>query len=113
MTVRIKKESIDFRKGNRNGISLMYNIRCDPEIGVCKAAVRRIPCACSFCIEQLDLPCEKNEKVTNQKRYSMNKQCLNWNIFEGLNDWNIIPLATQTKKTVRKMMRILKQFVEE
>ena len=47
----IKKEYIGFRKGNRNGISSMYNIRCDPKLGVGKADVRRIPCACSFCIE--------------------------------------------------------------
>ena len=56
MAVCIKQESIGFRKGNRNGISSMYNIRCDPELGVDKAAVRRIPCSCLFCIEQLDLP---------------------------------------------------------
>ena len=40
----------------------MYNIRCDPELRVCKAAVRRIHCACSFYVEQLDLPLDKNEK---------------------------------------------------
>ena len=54
--VVIKKESIGFRKVNRDGISSMYNIRCDLELGVGKAIVRRIPCAYSFCIEQLDLP---------------------------------------------------------
>ena len=27
----------------------------------------------------------------------MNKECLNWNFFEGLNDGNIITLVTQTK----------------
>ena len=41
----------------------MYNIRCDPELGVGKAAVRRIPCAYSFCIEQLDLPWDKKKKT--------------------------------------------------
>ena len=71
--VGIKNESSGFRKGNRNGISSMYNIRCDLELGVGKAAVRRIPCAYSFWIEQLDLPWDKNEKDTSQKRYSTNK----------------------------------------
>ena len=94
--VGIKKDSSVFRKGIRNGISSMYNIRCNPELGVGKADVRRIPCACSFCIEQLDLPQDKNEKDTSQKWYST-KNSLNCNIFEGLNDWNIIILATQTK----------------
>ena len=58
--VEINKESIGFRKVNRNGISSMYNMRCDPKLGVGKVAVRRIPCACSFCIEQLDLLWDKN-----------------------------------------------------
>ena len=58
----------------------MYNIRCDPELGVGKAAVRRIHCAFSFCIEQLDLPWDKNEKDTSQKRCITNKHCLNWNV---------------------------------
>ena len=54
--VGIKKESSGFRKGIRNGISSMYNNKCNLELGVGKVDVRRIPCACSFCIEQLDLP---------------------------------------------------------
>ena len=56
----IKKESSGFSKGNRNGISSMYNIRHDPELGVGKDDVRRITCACSFFIEQLDLPWNKD-----------------------------------------------------
>ena len=111
--VGMKKDSIGFKKGNRNGISAMYNIRCDPDLGVGKAAVRRIPCACLFCIEQLNLPWDKNKEDTNQRRYGINKECLNWNIFEGLNDWNIITLVTQTKnKTLIKRMRRLEQFLE-
>ena len=46
--VEIKKESIGFMKGSRNEISSMYNIRCDFELGVGKADIRRITCACSF-----------------------------------------------------------------
>ena len=84
--VGIKKEFSGFRKGNRNGISSMYIIRCDSVLGVGKVVVRRIPCACSFFIEQLDLPWDKNEKDTSQKRYGTNKNCLYWTIFEGLND---------------------------
>ena len=79
--VWIKKESSGFKRGNRNGILSMYNIRYDLELGVGKAAARRIPCACSFCIEQLYLPWDKKEKDRSQKRYSMNRHCLNWNIF--------------------------------
>ena len=78
--VGIKIEYIGFRKENRNEISSMYNIRYNPELGVGKSSVRRISFDCLFCIEQLDLPWDKNEKVTNKNRYTMNKKCLNCNI---------------------------------
>ena len=58
-----KKESSGFRKGVRNEISSMYNIRYDPEFRVGKAVVRTISCAWSFCIKQLDLPWDKNKKT--------------------------------------------------
>ena len=54
-----------------------------------------------FFIEQLDLPWNK-DGGESQKRYSTNKQCLNLNIFEGLNNSNIITLVTQTKKNIEK-----------
>ena len=41
----------------------MYNIRCDPDLGVGKAAVRRIPCTYNSCIKQLELPWDKNENI--------------------------------------------------
>ena len=68
----------------------MYNIGCDLYLGVGKGIVRRTPCVCNPCIEQLKLPLDMNEKYCNQKRYDVNKNCLYWNIFEWLNDWNII-----------------------
>ena len=44
----IKKKYIGFRKGHRNGISSIYNIRCVSDLGIGKTAIRRIPCAYSF-----------------------------------------------------------------
>ena len=41
----------------------MYDIRCDPDIGVGKATIRRISRACNSCIEQLELSWDKNEKI--------------------------------------------------
>ena len=41
----VKEEVIGFKKGNRNGISFMYNIRCTLNLCVGKADIRRIPCA--------------------------------------------------------------------
>ena len=51
----IKEEAIGFKKVNQNDISSMYSIRCDPDLGVGKAAVNRIPSAWIFCIKQLEL----------------------------------------------------------
>ena len=64
----IKKESNGFRKRNRNGILSMYNIRYDLELDVGKATVRTIPCVCSFCTEQLDLPWDKKRNKKQVKR---------------------------------------------
>ena len=58
----------------------MYNIRCYPDLGGSKIVVRRISCACNFCIKQLELPWDKNEKDYNQKRYDVNNNCLYWNV---------------------------------
>ena len=33
-----------------------YHIICDPELGEVFCAMRRIPCACSGCVEQLSKP---------------------------------------------------------
>ena len=80
----------------------MYNIRCNSDLGVGKTAVRRIPYACNYCIEQLEFPQDKNEKDSNKKRYDVNKNYLYWNIFEALNNWNIITLVTTITNNTEK-----------
>ena len=87
------KKAISFKKVNRNGTSSMHNIRCNISLKLGKAAIKHISCACNSFIKQLELPSDKNEKNCNQKRYSVNNSCLYWNIFELLNDWNIIKLG--------------------
>ena len=52
--VGIKKKTLGFRKGNRNRLSSIYKIIYDYELGICNADVRKISCAYSFCVEQLD-----------------------------------------------------------
>ena len=49
----------------------MYNIRYVSDLGVGKVVVRRIPCTCKSCTEQLVLPWGKNKKNCNQKRYDV------------------------------------------
>ena len=42
----------------------------------------------------------------------MNKKCLSWNIFEGLNDLNIITLVTQPKnKNIEKEDEAFKKIL--
>ena len=62
-TTGITKQTIGFKKGNRNGISSMYNIRCEPDLGVGRAALRGILYACNSCIKLLELPWDKKEKL--------------------------------------------------
>ena len=59
----IKKETTDFKKGNRNGMSYMYSIRYNSDIGYNNVAVRNIPFVCNSCIEQLELPLNKIENT--------------------------------------------------
>ena len=42
------------RKEKLMGISAMYNFRTDPDLGIGKIAIRRIPCACDGCLDQLN-----------------------------------------------------------
>jgi hypothetical protein len=56
------------------------------DLGIGMAALRRIPCACDGCINQLDL---KNVRA----RYASSITCKYWGILEGLNDWKITKLV--------------------
>jgi hypothetical protein len=76
-----------------NGLKAMYNIRADPDLGLGRVAVRRIPCACEDCRLQLMQAWEPNVEASHQARYSSSTTCDLWEIFEGLNDWNIVQLV--------------------
>ena len=70
----------------------MYNIRADPDLGLGRVALRRIPCACEACRQQLMKEWDPNVEASEQNRYSSSTTCILWDIFEGLNDWNIVQL---------------------
>ena len=71
----------------------MCNRRADPDLGLGRVAVRRIPCACEACRSQFNQDWEPNVDATEQKRYASSTTCILWDIFEGLNDWNIVQLV--------------------
>jgi hypothetical protein len=91
----LKMETIKFksvRKGKHNGLGSQYNIRTDPDLGVGFAAIRRIPCACDVCYNQLKEPWIPTKPSKEQPRYKQNKECEMWAVFEGHNDWEIVEI---------------------
>ena len=64
---------------NKERVSMKhyYHIRCDPELGEGLCAMRRIPCACSGCVEQLSKPWLPNlEKRNNHVMLSNQKHVI-------------------------------------
>ena len=45
----VKKTAVGFEAGEHNGMLAHYNFHVCKELGVDRAAVRRIPCACAAC----------------------------------------------------------------
>ena len=56
---------------NKDKLSMkqFYHIRCYPQLGEVFCAMRRIPCACSGCVEQLSKPWLPNLGKTQQPCY--------------------------------------------
>ena len=57
--IGMKKKVVGLDNGKYMGISSMHNFRCDSDVGIGKAASRRIPCACLTCLEILNTLWEK------------------------------------------------------
>ena len=73
-----------------------YNFRFEKQLGITHCAMRQIPCYCNACLEKLKLPWDLSKDSYNQPRYSQNKNCHFWDVFQGLNDWKIVLIvATQ------------------
>jgi hypothetical protein len=46
----VKMEATGFMKGAHNEIGALHHLQTDPDLGVAKAAVRKIPCLCDACL---------------------------------------------------------------
>jgi hypothetical protein len=91
----LKMKTMIFKKekgANKNGVMTRYNFRTDPNLGIGKAAIRRIPCPCTSCNDQLSKAWKNNVPAKEQERYAENRGCDKWPIFEGLNNWEIIDI---------------------
>jgi len=84
-----------------------YNFRFEKDLGMGYCVTRCIPCACTTCIEKSKVPWDCNIDRGNQPRYWQNKGCVNWNIFQGLNDWRLICTYPRNANTgeVQKVKR--------
>ena len=76
------------------GISFVYNFRCDPDLGIGKAACRRIPCTCLTCLGMLEETWVVHLDDKDQPRYRVNKRCIYWKNFKSYNNWMVVNLVT-------------------
>ena len=94
----VNMTAVGFDEGDHNGMLAHYNVRVSKQLGVGKAAVRRIPCACSACLAQLNLPWQPGVAAELQPMFASSTSCIFWPIFmraagePGLNDWRIVKL---------------------
>ena len=77
---------------NKDKVSMkhFYHIRCDPESGKGFCAMRRMPCACSGCVEQLSKLCLPNLEKNQQPLYVIKPETCKYSpILLGYNKWYI------------------------
>mmetsp|Transcript_39227 Transcript_39227/g.95297 ORF Transcript_39227/g.95297 Transcript_39227/m.95297 type:complete len:477 (-) Transcript_39227:173-1603(-) len=97
-----------FQQGEHQGIIAHYSIRVCKELGLGRAALRRIPCACPSCKRQMHLPWCPNVEAKQQPRYAIPRDCEMWPIFKsedgtwGWNDWKIVDIVTGSNKNRRE-----------
>jgi hypothetical protein len=95
----LKKVATGFEKGTHNGVMGHYNIRADPQLGLGCVMVRRVPCACLGCPEQLKQKWIPSLSFEQQPRYKASVTCENRNMFNVHNDWQLITLVDDKKKS--------------
>jgi hypothetical protein len=78
---------------SNNCQTIVHALLVDPDLGMHKIAVRCIPSECIACVEQLQHQWLPGESAEEQPRYSRNSRCILFQIFDGLNDWQIICLS--------------------
>ena len=74
--------------------------------------MRRIPCACSGCVDQLSKPWLPNLKKTQQPRYVIVPEtCKYYSILRGYNEWYIAKLNLKKETTNPNKMKIKDELV--
>ena len=73
-----------------------YHIKCDPDLDEGFCAMRRIPCACTRCAEQISKPWLPNSDKTLQPHYVMEPETCK---LRGYNKWYICQINLK-KETI-------------
>ena len=74
-------------------IKQFYHIRCDPDLYKSFCDMRRIPCACTGCVEHLSKPWLPNLDKTLQPCYIIKTETCKYSfILRGYNKWYIFQI---------------------
>ena len=87
---------------NKDKVSMkhFYHIRCDPELGEVFCAMRRIPCACTGCVEKLSKPWLPYLEKTQQPGYVNEPEtCKYSSMLWGYIKWYITKLNLKKETT--------------
>ena len=81
-TIKIEEEGVSFKD--------MYHYYTCPELGQGKACLRRVPCHCQACDEQMRLPWSNGLEPKDQPRFASVKYCFMRDILEQNNNWHFV-----------------------
>ena len=109
---KLNMSAVGFMAGEHNGLLAHYNFQVSKELGVGRAATRRIPCACESCLAQMEEPWTPGVAAELQPRYASSTGCIRWKIFEGLNDWKIIDLLPKKESDPEEVEEAHAQVLE-
>ena len=99
---------------NGDGIRHHYNLRADPALGIDYVVVRRIPCMCVACVNQLQQPWLVNKPFSEQPRYiGNNVHCSLWNIMGPLNNWRKIHIIDNNILSAKVSSGVTREIFKE
>ena len=81
-----------------NGLLSCYHLHFDKDLGIGKAAVRRIPCNCKSCYNKKCLKWVTNLAPENQLSFQGNLECQYGSVFEENNYWKILNIDRKKKR---------------
>ena len=90
---------------NQDNVTMkyFYHIRCNPDLDEGLYAIKRIPCDCTECVEQLSIPWLPNLDKTLQPCYVIKpKTCKYYFILCGYNKWYIAKLTLKRNNKPRR-----------